>query len=97
MKPTQEESGQITTALETVVCPGHEASEYMTTADHKKTPASWSDVKKQLADFDRAGLPESQRPALLERLDAVRHISHNFGYGVGDDMDVLLAKFDAKG
>lgn len=37
-------------------------------------------------------LPHDCRPALLARLDAVRHISHNFGYGVGDDLDVLLAE-----
>ena len=34
-------------------------------------------------------------PVLIQesavRLDAVRRISHNFGYGVGDDMDYLLA------
>ncbi len=29
---------------------------------------------------------------LIARLDRVRVISHNFGYGVGDDMDSLLAK-----
>lgn len=39
-----------------------------------------------------AALPNTARPALLERLDDVRRISHNFGYGVGDDMDALLAK-----
>jgi len=44
-----------------------------------------------------AGLPEAQRPALLQRLDAVRQISHDFGYGVGDGMDELLAKFGLKG
>ena len=38
-----------------------------------------------------ATLSEAQRPPLWERLDAVRRISHNFGYGVGDDMDYLLA------
>jgi len=34
---------------------------------------------------------------LMVRLDAVRRLSHNFGYGVGDDMDDLLAEvgFDA--
>jgi hypothetical protein len=37
-------------------------------------------------------LPESDRLELFARLDAVRHISHNFGYGVGDDMDDLLAE-----
>ncbi len=38
-----------------------------------------------------AVLPEPLRSELLTRLDAVRDISHNFGYGVGDDMDALLA------
>jgi hypothetical protein len=38
-----------------------------------------------------ATLSEAQRPPLWARLDAVRRISHNFGYGVGDDMDYLLA------
>ena len=36
--------------------------------------------------------PGDARPALLERLDVVRSISHNFGYGVGDDMDKLLSE-----
>ena len=35
-------------------------------------------------------LPQKQRPALLARLDAVRQISHDIGYGVGEDMDSLL-------
>ncbi len=35
----------------------------------------------------------SDRDALTVRLDRVRVISHNFGYGVGDDMDSLLAKY----
>lgn len=39
-----------------------------------------------------AALPDKQRSPLWERLDEVRHISHNFGYGVGDDMDELLAE-----
>jgi hypothetical protein len=38
-------------------------------------------------------LTVGQRDAMLDRLDAVRHVSHNFGYGVGDDMDDLLAKY----
>ena len=38
-------------------------------------------------------LPEDARPALHGRLDAVRRISHNFGYGVGNDMDDLLAEY----
>ncbi len=38
-------------------------------------------------------LPDDGRPALVARLDAVRRISHNFGYGVGDDMDDLFAEY----
>jgi hypothetical protein len=33
------------------------------------------------------------RRVLLTRLDRVRNISHEFGYGVGDEMDVLLSEF----
>lgn len=42
-------------------------------------------------------LSEDRGEELLVRLDAVRRLSHNFGYGVGDDMDDLLAGvgFDA--
>ena len=36
---------------------------------------------------------EAQAP-LIARLDRVRQVSHNFGYGVGDDMDVLLAEYE---
>jgi hypothetical protein len=39
-----------------------------------------------------AQLSASDRNPLIARLDRVRIISHNFGYGVGDDMDCLLAK-----
>ncbi|MCF8157281.1 MAG: hypothetical protein K9K35_14855 [Rhodoferax sp.] len=42
-----------------------------------------------------AGLADALRPPLWDRLDAVRRTSHNFGYGVGDDMDDLLAEYDA--
>ena len=38
-----------------------------------------------------ARLPTSDRNALTARLDRVRVISHNFGYGVGDHMDSLFA------
>lgn len=38
-------------------------------------------------------LPEDARPPLHGRMDAVRRISHNFGYGVGDEMDELLAEY----
>ena len=37
-------------------------------------------------------LPAPNRDVLIARLDRVRVISHNFGYGVGDDMDFLLAR-----
>ena len=40
-----------------------------------------------------AQLTASDRNPLIARLDRVRIISHNFGYGVGDDMDSLLAKY----
>jgi len=42
-------------------------------------------------------LPQDCQPALMARLDSVRHISHNFGYGVGDDMDDLLAEYGLDG
>ena len=42
-------------------------------------------------------LPEDCRPALMTRLDSVCNISHNFGYGVGDDMDDLLAEYGLDG
>ena len=52
--------------------------------------------------FDRAlngvnTLPGTAAPKLLARLDTVRRISHNFGYGVGDAMDELLAEFEGVG
>ena len=37
-------------------------------------------------------LPEDRRPELRGRLDAVRRLGHNLGYGVGDDMDDLLVE-----
>ncbi len=37
-------------------------------------------------------LSAPDRDALIARLDRVRVLSHNFGYGVGDDMDSLLAR-----
>jgi len=39
-----------------------------------------------------AALPDGARSTFVERLDKVRSISHNFGYGVGDDMDKLLSE-----
>jgi hypothetical protein len=40
-----------------------------------------------------AQLSASGRRSLIARLDKVRTVSHNFGYGVGDDMDSLIAKY----
>ncbi len=39
-----------------------------------------------------AQLPAADRDPLMLRLDRVRTISHNLGYGVGDDVDYLLAE-----
>jgi len=38
-------------------------------------------------------LPANERNALIARLDRIRVISDKFGYGVGDDLDSLLAKY----
>jgi len=38
-------------------------------------------------------LSPDRRDDLVSRLDRVRIISHDFGYGVGDDMDFLLSKY----
>jgi hypothetical protein len=38
-------------------------------------------------------LPANRRDSLIGRLDRVRTSSHTFGYGVGDYMDTLLAKY----
>ncbi|MBV5276675.1 hypothetical protein JZU56_02250 [bacterium] len=40
-----------------------------------------------------ASLADAQRQPLWDRLDNVRSTCHNFGYGVGDDMDDLLAEY----
>jgi hypothetical protein len=38
-------------------------------------------------------LPPDDRKVLIERLDHVRRVGHNFGYGVGDNMDYLIARY----
>ena len=43
-----------------------------------------------------AQLSASDHNPLITRLDKVRTISHKFGYGVGVDMDSLLAKYVRK-
>ena len=47
----------------------------------------------ELAVMQANTLPASGRAGLVNRLDAVRQISHKIGYGVGDDMDSLLSKY----
>jgi hypothetical protein len=47
--------------------------------------------EKALAVTDQ--LPVSDRGALIARLEKVRLVSHNFGYGVGDDMDSILSRY----
>ncbi len=42
-------------------------------------------------------LPAEHRPAFWKRLDVVRRVSQNFGYGVADDMDALLAEHGIDG
>lgn len=39
-----------------------------------------------------AALSDKRRQEMLARLDEVRSINHNFGYGVGDDMDEMLTE-----
>jgi hypothetical protein len=41
-----------------------------------------------------ATLPTGQRDAFVARLDRLYLVSHNFGYGVGEDMDFLFAEYD---
>ena len=41
-------------------------------------------------------LSADSRDAMLDRLDAVRDISHNLGYGIGDNMDYLLHKHSGR-
>jgi len=41
-------------------------------------------------------LPDRQRDAMLNRLDAVRRTSHDFGYGVGYDLDDRFVRYGRK-
>jgi hypothetical protein len=38
-------------------------------------------------------LPPDRRDDLVSRFDRVRTVSHDFGYGVGEDMDFLFPKY----
>jgi hypothetical protein len=38
-------------------------------------------------------LPDAVQGGLIARLDRVRNISHRLGYGVGDELDIVFAKY----
>jgi hypothetical protein len=38
-------------------------------------------------------LPDSAQVNLIDRLNRVRTVCHDFGYGVGEDMDLIFAKY----
>ena len=38
-------------------------------------------------------LPKELRDSFLDRLDDVRRVGHNLGYGVGDEMNIILAEY----
>lgn len=70
----------------------------------KKPSPSWTDVKARLTDFDRAnliGLVQNLYMANQAFLhtrfavggDVLKPYKGNFGYGVGDGMDDLLAEY----
>ena len=42
-------------------------------------------------------LPQAHRLALLARLDSVRQVSNDIGYGVGEDKDSLLEEHGGYG
>ena len=48
----------------------------------------------QQAMLATLALPGDQQAPFLARLNAVRHLGHSFGYGVGDEMDDLLTRHD---
>ena len=65
----------------------------------KKQGTSVAKARKSIAEYRKTveALPEQRRSALFGRLDAVRRLGHNLGYGVGDDMDDLLAEYGLDG
>jgi len=42
-------------------------------------------------------LSQDRRGPFIVRLDKIRRLSHNFGYGVGDEMDYLMAEYGCDG
>lgn len=59
-------------------------------SDFQQQYTLWDEFEQALKVI--VASPEGQRLPLWGRLHAVRRISHNFGYGVGGDMDELLAE-----
>jgi hypothetical protein len=47
----------------------------------------------QQAVLATLALPGDQPTPFLARLDAIRHLGHSLGYGVGDEMDDLLTRY----
>jgi hypothetical protein len=46
-----------------------------------------------MTQFRPASYRRKNRDAMIIRLDRVRTVSHNLGYGVGGNMDFMLAKY----
>ena len=68
----------------------------------RKQNTSVAKAKQAVSNYKKAvgdpiGLAECSRDSLITRLDRVRGISHQFGHGVGDDMDSVLAKYAKRG
>jgi len=58
----------------------------------------WAYLSSMLSMFAQAlklasTLPAGARDSLVARLDRVRGVSHKFGYGLGEEMDLLLSSF----
>lgn len=66
---------------------------YKATIDRWLWPDVFKNQDTSVAKAKKAvgPLPEERRRDLWVRLDAVRRLGRNLGYGVGDDMDDLLA------
>ena len=67
-------------------------------ADFDRTSLIGTYFKALLKMFEAAlkisiTLQSDLRDALLDRLDGVRRISHNLGYGLGDEMNIILADY----
>jgi DNA-directed RNA polymerase specialized sigma24 family protein len=68
-----------------------QSSKSSTSSSTRATPPP-SATTSACLKFANALSPD-RRDDLVSRLDHVRTISHDFGYGVGDDLDFLLSKY----